>query len=308
MARYVGRIWSSTVLLKTLVAVAALSGAVCLSTPAANAAKDTTPPTVTLKPMATFVNGTTIGPMSVDPDDGTPLDTHDITMVAQWTARDTSGICGSSNRGQFGDGPDDWSIWSNATSLTAATTDYSDQEGGGIGKLQGYDIRVRDCADNITQNFVSFYPIVWQEDGSSYSYWTTAADGSSTTVLPHKYSGTWASSTCSCFSGGQTQWTKSSGASVTFTLNSPVPTPIALVMEKAPDRGKAQVLVDGVLRATPDTYSATKRHRSIVWISTAAAGVHTVTVRNLATSGHPRIDVDAFLTSEDVSYWQFPTP
>jgi hypothetical protein len=292
--------------LKILVTVVALCGAGCALSPAARAAKDATPPTLVVKPMATFVNGSTIGPMAVDPDNGYPLDTADIMMRAQWTASDASGICGSSNRRQVGDGPYDWTTWSNATSLTAATSDYSDQEGGGVDKLQGYDIRVRDCAGNITQKFVSFYPIVWQEDGSSYFYWTTAADGTSTSVLPHTYSGTWATSTCSCFSGGKTQWTKSSGASVTFTLNSPVATPIALVMEKAPDRGKAQILVDGVLRATPDTYSAKTQHRSIVWISTAAAGVHTVTVRNVATSGRPRIDVDAFLTSEDRSSGQLP--
>lgn len=73
--------------------------------------------------------------------------------------------------------------------------------------------------------------------------------------------------------------------------------PVALVMEKARGRGRAQVLVDGRLVATIDTLASAPVHRSVIWAGNVPAGVHTVSVVNPATSGRPRIDVDAFMVS-----------
>jgi hypothetical protein len=271
-----------------LVSLASVGPIAGLVAPAA-AAGDTTPPILNLPAQATFVLGSQIGETEFSTDNE-PLSTPGIQMEAKWTASDPSGICGSSWRAEYaGQAPGPWTAWTSATSMRQVATDYDDQEGGGSFKILGYDVRVRDCHHNITRGFVSFEPAVFQEDGSSYGY------GGVTT----SYTGTWRISHCLCWSAHATRYSTTEGATATFTFDHAGP--VGLVMEKAPNRGRIQVLVDGVLRASPDTYSATPTHRSVVWIGTLrGSGTHTVTVVNLATSGRPRVDVDAMLAP--VSY------
>jgi hypothetical protein len=106
------------------------------------------------------------------------------------------------------------------------------------------------------------------------------------------YSGGWSTSSFSGFSGGTTHQTSQAGATATFTVGAGA---TALVMEKAANRGSADVYVDGVKQATVNTHSSTTVHREVVWQKTLKAGTHTVRVVNDASAGHPRIDVDAVL-------------
>jgi hypothetical protein len=124
-----------------------------------------------------------------------------------------------------------------------------------------------------------------QEDGSSYGY-------GDLTVTSR---GVWGTSTCTCWSGGKDRKTTAAGARANFVFDSAGP--VAVVMEKAANRGKAKVLVDGVLRATIDTHSSTPKHRSVVWTGTLSGAGHTVSVVNSATPARPRIDVDAVLVN-----------
>jgi hypothetical protein len=279
---------------KTMTSLAAMAcavactGAVSTMVPAA-AATDHTPPTLTVPARAGFVTGSAIGAMAPLPGTSDPGSTYPVPMRVGWHASDASGICGSSSRGVYaGSDPDPWTAWGPATSLTADTTDYDDQEGGGSFKLEGYDVRVRDCAGNVTQRFVSFRPVVYQEDGASYGYGE----------LPVRYHGAWSTSSCGCWSGGTTRKTSARGARAVFTLDTPTSRPVALVTEAAPDRGRYRVLVDGVSRGVRDTYAATPQHRTVTWAGTLPAGTHTVAVVDLATSGRPRIDLDALLVSQ----------
>ncbi len=263
--------------------VALLCAFATAAMPHAGAAVDKTKPALTLPAATRFVSGTTIGAMARDAD-GYPRETRDIRMSVQWTASDASGICGSSYRRVYaGDDPDPWSSWSSSMSLSYDSTDYDDQEGGGSFHLDGYDVRVRDCAQNITTRFVGNRPVVYQENGTSYGYAT----------LARSYTGTWGASTCTCWSGGRDRWTDAAGARVNFVF--PDGGPVALVMERAANRGKAKILVDGVLRTTIDTYAATATHRSVVWAGTLTRARHTVSVVNSATPGRSRIDVDAVM-------------
>ena len=82
------------------------------------------------------------------------------------------------------------------------------------------------------------------------------------------------------------------GATATITTNR---TRVGLVMSKGPGRGRADITVDGAKVATIDTYAATTQNRIIVWTRDLGSGSHTVQIKNLATSGHPRIDLDAVL-------------
>jgi hypothetical protein len=64
----------------------------------------------------------------------------------------------------------------------------------------------------------------------------------------------------------------------------------------ASNRGKAQVYVNGVLKATIDLYSATTLKQRIVWSANySTSATRTVTIKVLGTSGRPRVDVDGFI-------------
>jgi len=53
--------------------------------------------------------------------------------------------------------------------------------------------------------------------------------------------------------------------------------------------------VDGVLQATVDTYRSSTQYRSVVWRQAYPSTVtKTIRVVALATSGRPRVDLDAF--------------
>jgi hypothetical protein len=52
---------------------------------------------------------------------------------------------------------------------------------------------------------------------------------------------------------------------------------------------------DGKAIAIVNTHSATTVNRVVVWQKWMPAGTHSIKVVNLATPGHQRIDIDAFL-------------
>jgi hypothetical protein len=56
------------------------------------------------------------------------------------------------------------------------------------------------------------------------------------------------------------------------------------------------VYIDGVLKGTVSATSSANTYRRIAYQFTwSTAGTHTIKVVVLGTSGHPRVDVDAFL-------------
>jgi hypothetical protein len=258
----------------------------------ADAAVDTTKPVLKLPARATFVAGTSISLMvdiAGDPDVLGP--TNDIQMKTKWSARDASGICGYRYRANYVSYNDAWGRWGSQTSLTISDTDYTNQAGGGQEDLIGYTVQVRDCAGNRTKKKVLLEPLVLQQDGLTFS------DG----TMKASYAGEWRVNHCLCWSGGTTARTNQAGASATFSqiLHYTYPPRfVALVMEKAPDRGKLAVYIDTKRVAVVDTYAATKQHRTVVWVGRWPAGDgHTLTVVNQATPGRTRIDIDAVLAN-----------
>jgi len=108
-----------------------------------------------------------------------------------------------------------------------------------------------------------------------------------------KFSGTWATSYKSSASGGSTKYTKSKGASVSFTFTG---ASIAWVSPRSKIRGSADVYIDGAYVATVSLYSSSFQNRRVVFAyNWGSNGTHTIKIVNKATSGHPRIDVDAFI-------------
>jgi hypothetical protein len=69
------------------------------------------------------------------------------------------------------------------------------------------------------------------------------------------------------------------------------------VTDEDPAHGSAQVYIDGVLKATISTQSAAPLNRVIAYkFEWPAASAHSLKIVNVATSGHPRVSIDGFLT------------
>ena len=110
------------------------------------------------------------------------------------------------------------------------------------------------------------------------------------------YTGTWKVSNCQCFSGGHTLYTTAKGNNATFKFTGNL---VQVVSEKSPTRGSFKVYMDGTYKATVNNYRTFTRNGIIVWQQTfATVGKHTLKIVNLATSRHPRTDVDAFVVAK----------
>jgi parallel beta-helix repeat protein len=147
----------------------------------------------------------------------------------------------------------------------------------------------------------------WMGNGSRYDIrlrakqisgiWTAWRSGAGSTMVRLSettpsiaYAGTWRRVARSGAIGGYTRSTWSRGATATLRFEGRA---IALVAPLGPLSGKADVVIDG-RTWTIDLYrSSTASRRVIFTMSWPTSGTHTLTFRNRATSGHPRIDLDA---------------
>ena len=108
------------------------------------------------------------------------------------------------------------------------------------------------------------------------------------------YSSGWSSQSSSVYSGGSVKYASTSGRSATFTATNA--RSIAIVTTKAKTRGSFKVYVDGVLKGTIKTYSTTTKYRQTVFqYAWSTPGTHKFKIVVSGTSGHPRVDVDAFV-------------
>lgn len=273
-------------------ALAAVGAGVLIAVPnvgSASTAADTTPPALTLQP-AGFVQGGILGPSSPQSAGDASIFTFDIPMFITWRGSDASGICGydvhTVNAGGF-----DQTVLAGTrrTRYDGSASDYNGDFGGGQSVVDTWAVVARDCAGNTTRRNTGIGPQVTQEDGA-----TPSGFGVSVT-----YAGTWGTSSCTCWSHGAVRRTTQKGASASITFSTRgANRPVALVMEKAPNRGKFTLVIDGVNRGTVDTFSSVATHRVIVWSGRVPrAGNHVVKIVNQATAGRPRIDFDAVLTN-----------
>ncbi|MCJ7709587.1 MAG: S8 family serine peptidase [Chloroflexi bacterium] len=105
--------------------------------------------------------------------------------------------------------------------------------------------------------------------------------------------GTWRRYSSRLMSGGTTRFARSAGASVTLRFTGRA---VAVVMPYGRGRGKARVYVDGVRASTFGTYRRTLAPRRITFTrSWTTSATHVIKVVVVGTSGHPRVDLDAFL-------------
>jgi hypothetical protein len=259
----------------------------------AQGAPDNTPPVLHTPLKAHFVVGSQLTDYTVcGPDEPQFYVPEAIT----WSATDNGGgPIGYTVWEYFaGADPDQLVPFQDTTSTEVRGTDYDDQCGGGSFAVTNWSVQASDFQGNSVERAVyGSYVTVLQDDGSK-STLSQAAD-----VSVH-YTGSWQTSNCGCFAGGTTHKTTDSGAAARIDVSVPATEgvrKVGLVMETAPGRGKARVLVDGVSQGTIDTVAASPTHQVVVWQGSLTTGNHVVRLVNLATPGRPRIDLDAVVVN-----------
>ncbi|MFN8191855.1 MAG: hypothetical protein U0R78_15725 [Nocardioidaceae bacterium] len=270
------------------------------------AASDILAPVINTNAAASFLVGGVIGPSSpADESDGV---TWEIPELVKWSVTDDSGqICDFRIYAMAADSwpdPDNENgrlllgMHSRTPSPYAGQVvdtfyDYDGAAGGNGDVDAGWKLVASDCSGNTARvDVVSLGETsVLQEDNRHTTYEYSRDPGALT------YAGTWGTTTCACASWNAMRRTTSKGSSFTFTRTYERDDHLALVMAKGPGCGQADVFVDGVKTATINTHASTNTNRVIVFDKWMSAGVHKVRVVNRATTGHPRIDLDAVLTN-----------
>jgi acid phosphatase type 7 len=117
--------------------------------------------------------------------------------------------------------------------------------------------------------------------------------------------GTWSRTTSTSYDGHAARSTRTRGGIARFKFSG---TGFAWVAAASPVRGSAQVLINGKLSGTVNTYRTSSAARLMVFTrSTMGSGSHSVEIRALGTSGHPRVDIDALVTITPISGSTPPT-
>ncbi len=216
--------------------------------------------------------------------------TWDASFTLHWAVSAPAGVCSQTMTYQDYDtlGGDTDPILGYATQtdpLPASARSYSGGDGYWLDFLRGgYNvvIRVTDCHGvQVASNPVH---VVLQPGDDQDAAMT--------------YSAGWKVANCPCFPGGTSHYTSTKYASVSFRTATPIDASgvqLALIMPKGPGRGSADLYIDGVWKATINTYQAGANVNGTIVYQTLLAGTasHVIRLVNLATAGHPRIDLDA---------------
>jgi hypothetical protein len=218
---------------------------------------DTTPPSITSPPAPALKAG--------------QVGTTNVRVGITWSATDaTSGVATYSlkrsvNGGAFA------SVTLSNPALNSVVQSLTP------GKRYHYEVSATDKAGN-TSAFVTgtqFTLTAFKTSASAITY----SGGWSTATLAGSYSGTvhftttFGKKATLAFTGSQVEWVSTLGAT----------------------QGSAKVSLDGGAPVIVNTNAGTTRTRQAVFVASAASAAHTLVVTNKATSGHPRIDVDAFI-------------
>jgi hypothetical protein len=229
----------------------------------------------------------------------------DVSPPASWSV--TERYAGMEPT-QFAAGTVGDSYWSNydfpgndginlALTIPVSMTDYDDDFGGGSFKTEEWIIAAESGSGAATTVTVEAPIVIVQEDGTNARF-----DAPATGVIV-RTRGTWNTSNWSGWLGGHTAWTTGKKSRMIFTTTVTEGQSIALIMPMAENRGEARIKLDGVKVGEVDTYiEGPRRHCVVMWQSgPLAAGKHTIKVINLASDGHARIDVDAFIVAGGTS-------
>jgi hypothetical protein len=249
----------------------------------AQAAYDQTPPDLTVPAKPAFRVNDQITRLARPEGEVTGFN-----LNLEWSATDNSGVTTKLEQLDNDGTQYDIELGEERFFHVVSSTDYDGREGGNGYQAAGWLVSAKDSQRNSVTKFVPESVIVTQEDGVSYG----------ASIAPITYTGSWATTLCECASYGRMRRTSALNASMSFTRTFEQGDHVAFVMSFGPHRGSARVLVDGVAMGTINTYDVNGNHnRTVAFDMMMSAGSHTVTLVNLATPGHPRIDLDAILVN-----------
>ena len=218
----------------------------------------------------------TVAPTALAPNShafsvGSVLGTSSISTIVGWPAAsdDASGIRNYTLEQQVNGGS-----WATAVSGTTARTAARPLT---FNASHRFRVKAMDRANNFSGLVTG--PIVLPK---LYQEATSLAT----------YAGTWSTATSSVASGGRARYATRAGASVSFRF---IGRAVAVIAPKGSTRGSAKVYVDNVYAGTISLYRSSTVNKVVVFgRSWTANGTHTVKLVLVGTSGHPRVDIDAF--------------
>ena len=108
-----------------------------------------------------------------------------------------------------------------------------------------------------------------------------------------KYSGPWTKLRNTQLWGGTDRFTKAANATASLSISGRT---FAIIGRASTGNGSAKLYVDGDYKATLNEHASKTTFRDIIsgWGS-PRTGSHTIRIVNLATSGHPRFDIDGIV-------------
>jgi hypothetical protein len=111
------------------------------------------------------------------------------------------------------------------------------------------------------------------------------------------YSTGWTRQTLSGANGGSGDYATVAGKTATLTFTG---IQVAWMSTEGSSRGSASVKLDSGTANTINTHATSTEAAHIVdVVTTSSGGAHKLVVKVLGTSGHPRIDIDAFVVLSD---------
>jgi hypothetical protein len=107
------------------------------------------------------------------------------------------------------------------------------------------------------------------------------------------YTAGWTRVTQSGSSGGFVKYATVNAKKATFAFSGKF---VGFVSTKASNRGSANVVYDATPATLVNTNNSATLAGRIVYVHGVTSGTHHLVVTALGTAGHPRVDVDAFVT------------
>jgi len=200
----------------------------------------------------------------------TRLGTTTTPVRTSWSATDGCGISGYTLERRIDGGA--WAVQGLASRTSTSLTQSLS-----FGTAYRYVVKATDGAGNTGG---------WHYGPTFTPYLTQQSSGIS-------YAGTWHTASNSYASGGSLAYSTASGAKASFRFTGSA---VSWVAYRGPNRGSAAVYVDGVRKLTVNLYSSVYYAKQIVFATNwTTNGTHTITIVNLGTAGHSRVDVDAFV-------------
>ena len=201
------------------------------------------------------------------------MGTGNVPVRVTWSAATDAGGSGAATY-DVARSTDGGALTTIATQITG--TSYSTTVSGN--HTHRFQVRARDWAGNVGP---------WKPGTTLRVGVTQQTSGSIA------YTGsTWPTASSTSFTGGSVRYSTTAGAKASYLFTG---RGVAFVSTRGPNRGSANIYIDGTLAATVSLYHSSLSYRYVAFQkSWSTSGSHRISVVVAGTAGHPRVDVDAF--------------